>query len=454
MTHDLFFKELRNKIDSFESDSRYNRRCVPLVEEMYKRYKQFLCAELCRFIRLGILMHPECDKAKKYKTSIDYGVWKDYWLEHIHHRLCPQCGNRIKSKSLIGSTAHTFCSNKCKGKSLDVELKRMDTCMKKYGTINLQTSAVVKNKRKKTMQDRYGGYTLQSPTLRKKVKTTMVEKYGTEHALACPEIYDKVQATKLIKYGGNTYGSHILMKKVDSTMINKYGVKQAFQSKEIRAKIESDRLARTGYANPMQNPEVRARAGATNMRRYGYAVVTKSPVIKAKTQRVMQQRYGVDSPMQHAASRMKQQQSAKRILTYVIEGRTYLVQSEAEYFFALAAVKQWGIKNVHSQFHKEFPSYAWSELGTFPDFYLDHSDTFVEIKSSWTFMGREGIHQRALTEGDLRVNRVKARVANESGNIVRWVIVVAKDRFLTLPLDWYDTIDDEQVRRLVDDFVS
>jgi hypothetical protein len=91
---------------------------------------------------------------------------------------------------------------------------------------------------------------------------------------------------------------------------------------------------------------------------------------------------------------------------------------------------KYGIDNILTQFDEGFPEQAFSEMGTHPDLYVESKDLFIEVKSVWTLT----CNQETLT-----TNRRKARKADESGNKLRWIVLVnSKSReYVLLPRHWY-----------------
>lgn len=86
-------------------------------------------------------------------------------------------------------------------KSLEVQNKSAKTNLAKYGTIYPSQNQQVKDKIRNTVEERYGGFTLASPILRKKVEETCVERYGTTHPIKNKKILEKRVNTTQQRYG-------------------------------------------------------------------------------------------------------------------------------------------------------------------------------------------------------------------------------------------------------------
>ncbi len=114
-----------------------------------------------------------------------------------------------------------FCSAKCNNNSEQTKNRFREH----YKNLS-ETEKISRNdKRTKTVNEKYGGYTLQSPELKKKMKSTMIEKYGVEHSFHSEAIKQKVLNTWIKKYGvDNPFKSHNIKEKIKEVLKNKYGV--------------------------------------------------------------------------------------------------------------------------------------------------------------------------------------------------------------------------------------
>lgn len=152
---------------------------------------------------------------------------------------CPVCGKKLKwIKSKLRFQNH--CSSSCALKDPNVQEKRIQTCLKKYGYEN--NSQNLENK--------------------EKVKQTCLKKYGVTSPLCNGELRDKGIQTKIKKYNNlnynnpekttstcfKKYGSGRNYKAIEKTMIERYGKKSYLStdyinnirnSKEIQEKIQN-----------------------------------------------------------------------------------------------------------------------------------------------------------------------------------------------------------------------
>lgn len=92
-----------------------------------------------------------CDNCKTNVSHIRYRDYTGYSKNGIH--FCPDCAN----------------------------VRREQTCMERYGCINVFQTQDVKEKSKNTAMERYGvEYSSQSPEVREKIKQTCLDRYGVE----------------------------------------------------------------------------------------------------------------------------------------------------------------------------------------------------------------------------------------------------------------------------------
>lgn len=166
--------------------------------------------------------------------------------------------------------------NKSQYEKEQIQIKRKNTCLKKYGDKNYNNRQKAENtyfekynskcplsgeKRKewsdkifektgkytitdaekiaKTKLERYGdeGYVNKEKRLQ-----TMKEKYGVEYTLQSTQLRNKTKHTKLEKYGNENYTNP---EKAKQTCLIKYGVDNPFKIQEIRTRIDYDKVVDT-----------------------------------------------------------------------------------------------------------------------------------------------------------------------------------------------------------------
>lgn len=168
------------------------------------------------------------------------------FLDKYNPKLVDRVRYILKSKDSINTCIHCnkpiidltkmFCSTKCNNNSEQTKSRFREN----YENLS-ETEKILRNdKRTKTVNEKYGGYTLQSPELKKKMKLTMIEKYGVEHS----------------------FHNDAIKQKALNTWIRKYGVDNPFKSINIKEKIKQVLKDRYGVDNSANvNPEMRVNKG-------------------------------------------------------------------------------------------------------------------------------------------------------------------------------------------------
>ena len=220
---------------------------------------------------------------------------------------CDYCGNekevnyRYYSRSIAydGTYACSDCAQKKAqkhnlikygsrgaGQTDDAKEKRKKTIEEKYGSgiTNVFQSELIKEKARNTMKEKYGHeYVSQVPEFREKVIATNLEKYGVENAILNPEIKEKANCTNFERYGTIYPAQNNEIKnKIANTNLERYGYESAFKSLVIQEKIQNTNLQKRGVKYPMQSEDVRNKSKETVMKKYGVDNVNKCPEIRLK----------------------------------------------------------------------------------------------------------------------------------------------------------------------------
>lgn len=152
--------------------------------------------------------------------------------------------------------------------------KARQTNLERYGVDHPQKSKVVKEKTRKTVEERYGGFLLASPIIAERIRNTNLEKYGVDNPTKNPEIFSKVRDTMYRRYGGFTGESTILSERVAASSMERYGVPHPFMSERneerrresCRAFAESIKLAKYDTLLKIISREGRLRAALSSKR--------------------------------------------------------------------------------------------------------------------------------------------------------------------------------------------
>ncbi len=152
---------------------------------------------------------------------------------------CPVCG---KLPAFSTGKFRKYCSKRC------AQLDR-EKFLKKYGVEHHLKSEDVKEKRKKTVIERYGVENVGIVT-REKAKKTTLKRYGVDNYTKTKEYREKAVKTSLLKYGTtHPMKSHIVKEKLLSKV----------NLKENALKAKKTLLERYSVDSPMKIPSVKKR---------------------------------------------------------------------------------------------------------------------------------------------------------------------------------------------------
>lgn len=140
------------------------------------------------------------DNDKAYKDL----SWTEKLYRYYNHLSdtprCPICGKPVKFINFFAGYRQ-FCSNKCLGKSEDIQRKREETTRSHYGV----------------------KYPMQSKGIMQKSIDTCIEKYGTKRATSSDDVKKKIQETNINKYGARSPLANISVReKIENTRVKKF----------------------------------------------------------------------------------------------------------------------------------------------------------------------------------------------------------------------------------------
>lgn len=129
---------------------------------------------------------------------------KEYYDKYVKTKfegICKICEKPTKFFGNVNGYA-TYCGNRCAQLDPETRLKYEQTCLYKYGAINVYASEYGKDQIKKTCLAKYGTeYALQSDEVKEHIKKTNLDRYGVENPQQNKEIKEKTSKTNLDKYG-------------------------------------------------------------------------------------------------------------------------------------------------------------------------------------------------------------------------------------------------------------
>ena len=227
--------------------------CFLEKEIKYKNYNdnikkggKYACSIKCGSLKakesnlknLGVESHFQLDefKQKTKKTLLDnWGVDHISKSDYISDVKSKKMKNRSEEVSI---RMKDYYSNLTKDEINEINKKRENTNLEKWGYKYISQVNHIKNKVKETNLEKWGGYTLESDILKNRVKQTNLEKWGFECASKSQEVKDKTINTNLTRWGFKTPSMNDDIKnKIRNTLLEKYNVINIMFSEEFRSKF-------------------------------------------------------------------------------------------------------------------------------------------------------------------------------------------------------------------------
>lgn len=197
--------------------------CKKTFETRVKRGRIY-CSVICasKNEEVNIIRAKNVKKALQEKYGVDYTTQ------------IPGVLDKMKATTLRNHGVEHY------SKTDEFKRKCKETMLDRHGVEYAQQSSKIRAKTKKKVDDLYGGYTLQSIELRKKVDDTIKEKYNVSNARLIPGVEEKIKATNLNKYNCE-YGlsSQEVIEKRIHGLESKYGVSNISQVPAIREIINA-----------------------------------------------------------------------------------------------------------------------------------------------------------------------------------------------------------------------
>lgn len=191
------------------------------------------------------------------------------------------------------------------------------------------------------------------------------------------------------------------IQKYENTVNKTYGVKNISQLEEIKEQKVNTLVKNYGVTNPLLSDSIKDKIKKTNIEKYGTDIPSKSLVVKEKIKNThlrdetKQQmintnlkRYGVEYATQSQEIQEKQQKNSKKYKEYKMpSGQIRKVQGYEP--FALDALLKTYTEEQIMTDRKDVPHISYEVNGKkrvyFPDIFIPHVNTIVEVKSTWTY---------------------------------------------------------------------
>ena len=279
-----------------------------------------------------------------------------YLSEQSHIKvdvICDICNiqKSIPYKSYIKSIkngGYYACSQKCS------KTKSINTNIKKYGFENPSKSEVIKNKIKKTFQEKYGVDNIsQLPNIIEKIKIGVYKSYIEN----IDSIKEKQKLTNIKRYGVQDVNKEKWFKeKIKELNFEKYGVTNASKLPSVKDKIKQTCNYKYNCNSPFEYEEIKDKIKETNLRKYGFEYISQNTDIYEK--KIL------------SGFRIKKHDC----------GLTYQGTYEKDF------IDMCLIKNI---IISKPPSFIYEMNGKskryYPDFYIEKYNTIIEVKSSYYY---------------------------------------------------------------------
>ena len=230
--------------------------------------------------------------------------------------VCPICGKPVEFVGKKNLMFRKYCSNSCRGKD-PINNQKWVNGQKKYNKEHYGVEYVwqrndVKDKRKRTLKERYGTETYNNIEKRKE---TNIKKYNDSNY----NNHEKYKTTLLIRYGFDSpFKIEQFKQKSKQTSLERYGTEYPIQSSKIQELIKQHNLIKYGETHPfktdyykellsdiMSSEEVRDKIKQSFIEKYRVEYATQSEEVKNKIKETFLEKYGVDSPFKSEYIRNK-----------------------------------------------------------------------------------------------------------------------------------------------------
>ena len=191
----------------------------------------------------------------------------DMYIKQDYEGICLTCGKPTAFISMNkGYRQH--CNKKCLNEDKNVQVKRINTNINKYGYKTSFSTKETQDKVKQTFNEKYGvSNPYAAEEVKAKIKNSNIEKYGVENPQQREEVKQKTKETNLSKYGTTcTLQNEDIKSNIKQTMLNKYGTENIWGSEYGKQKIKQTKVERYGVEKPQHNHEIHVKT----MKHYKY----------------------------------------------------------------------------------------------------------------------------------------------------------------------------------------
>lgn len=273
----------------------------------------------------------------------------------------------------------------------EVQKRREETNMKKYGSKSPLGNLQVQEKIKQTNKARTGyDNPWKNPKFQEKMRQNYKIKTGYDNAMQNPE----VQETRRQNYRNKTGYDHPSQNpEVLERRRQKYKEKTGYdypgQNPAVKEKMKLTNLRLYGVEYPMQNFKIQQKAAQKYFEKTGYFNPGQNPESQRERRKTCLERYGVEHPMQNPEISEKASKNAYKVYEYICPS------GDIRYF---QGFEKFGMKMLLETFPEEdiinlrteVPELFWKDVDDiirrhFVDFFMPLENLCVEVKSPWTF---------------------------------------------------------------------
>ena len=226
--------------------------------------------------------------------------------------VCIICGKPVRFKKFSQGFSK-YCSLKCVGLDNNVQIKRENTSitrfgakyallseekkemcrqtnLKKYGVEHPQQLDSIKEKTKQSNLNKYGVESHnQLESVKNKKRLTTLNNYGVDNPMKSLKIKEKGEQTKFKKYGNKHYNNK---EKQKQTNLTRYGVEYTHQLYSVKEKQKQTNLTRYGVSHYSMTDEYKEKIKQTKIYKYNNENYNN----REKAKQTNLDKYGVDNP--------------------------------------------------------------------------------------------------------------------------------------------------------------
>ena len=352
-------KELTERSDKYVAQLIAKGKKRDIKRGIFPKYKK-----LYEWI-LSIL--PECISDKKYSlpTKIFWilnGITS--WDNSIVK--CKNCGKPFIGKNVVNlyTGYHEYCSLSCAGRSKDINDKKKQNSILKYGVAHPAMLAETSIKRKHTMLKLHGDENWNNC---EKAKATRLLKFNGKYAPA--DHREKCRKTHIKNGHPENWNNRDAA--IRTRLIRNNGI---YESSESKTKREMTCMAKYGYKTNLQCEDTKQKSAETCMRKYGVKCYNQTDEFRQRSAKAMFTKYGCCYPAQSPEIQHK----SKRRYSYSMIN--FDTAPELAYFIWLKD------NNIDFEYHpQKFFEYEFEGRihRYFPDFFVENK--YIEIKGDQFF---------------------------------------------------------------------